>query len=363
MIPLSPTKVSRTWVLSLVATGLLLMVAAGTVMVRFYLWAAMPYRGHGSASVIVEVPPGAGLNQTLAILQAHGIVRPFKMDALYLRLTGRARGIKAGEFDFTRPMTPAEVFDKIIKGDVYHHRVTVLEGSRSDEIFAIFERAGFGTREEFIEAFLDTAPIEGIDAAATDLEGYLFPDTYSLPKGTSARAIVRLMVARFREVFRPEWVEAAKARGMTVREAVTLASLIERETALAEENPIVSSVFHNRLRDGMRLQCDPTVIYALAMRNQYDGNIRKRDLQIDSPYNTYRYAGLTPGPIGNPGASALQAAVQPAETDYLYFVSMNTGRHHFSETLEQHNRAVWEYQKRPYRLKRLARSKGSKRGS
>ena len=113
----------------------------------------------------------------------------------------------------------------------------------------------------------------------------------------------------------------------------------------------------------MRLQCDPTVIYALAMRNQYDGNIRKRDLKIDSPYNTYRYAGLTPGPIGNPGASALQAAVEPAETDYLYFVSMNTGRHHFSETLEQHNRAVWEYQKRPYRLKRLARSKGSKRGN
>lgn len=356
-------RLSSPWGLALAATGLLLLVVAGTATVRFYLWAAMPYRGHGSSSVIVEVPPGAGLNQTLAILQAHGIVRPFKMDAIYLRLTGRARGIKAGEFDFTRPMTPAEVFDKIIKGDVYHHRITILEGSRSDEVFSMFERAGFGTREEFIEAFQDTAPLGGIDDAAADLEGYLFPDTYSLPKGTPARAIVRMMVARFREVFRPEWVEGAKAHGMTVREAVTLASLIERETAHAEENAIVSSVFHNRLRDGMRLQCDPTIIYALAMRDQYDGNIRKRDLKIDSPYNTYRYAGLTPGPIGNPGASALEAAVEPAETGYFYFVSMNTGRHHFSETLEEHNRAVWEYQKRPYRLKRLARSKGSKRGS
>jgi len=353
----------RPWALALAAAGVLILVAAGTLSVQFYLWAAMPYRGHGSSSVIVEVPPGAGLRQTLAILQAHGIVRPFKLDALYLRMTGRGRGIKAGEFDFTRPMTPAEVFDKIINGDVYHHRITILEGMRSDEVFAMFERSGFGTREEFIEAFQDTAPVAGIDDAAVDLEGYLFPDTYSLPKGTPARAVVEMMVARFREVFRSEWGERAKAHGMTVREAVTLASLIERETAIAEENPIVSSVFHNRLREGMRLQCDPTVIYALAMRDQYDGNIRKADLMIDSPYNTYRYAGLTPGPIGNPGASALQAAVAPADTGYLYFVSMNTGRHHFSETLEEHNRAVWEYQKRPFRLKRLARSGGAKRGS
>ena len=363
MTPLPLPRLPRRSALALAVAGLLLLVVAGTATVRFSLWAAMPYRGHGSSSVIVEIPPGVGLNQTLAILQAHGIVRPFKMDALYLRLTGRSRGIKAGEFDFTRPMTPAEVFDKIIKGDVYHHRVTVLEGSRSDEIFAIFERSGFGTREEFIEAFQDTAPLRGLDDAAADLEGYLFPDTYSLPKGTPARAIVNMMVARFREVFRPEWAEAAKAHGMTVREAVTLASLIERETAIAEENPIVSSVFHNRLRSGMRLQCDPTIIYALAMRDQYDGNIRKRDLKIDSLYNTYRYAGLTPGPIGNAGASALEAAVEPADTGYRYFVSMNTGRHYFSETLEEHNRAVWEYQKRPYRLRRLARSKGSKRGS
>jgi UPF0755 protein len=343
--------------------GLLLLIATGTAVVRFYLWAAMPYRGHGSSSVIVEIPTGSGLHQTLAILQAHGIVRPFMLDAIYLRMTGRGHGLKAGEFDFTRPMTPAEVFDKIIQGDVYHHRITVLEGSRSDEIFSLFERAGFGTRREFLEAFRETALLGDLDPEAVDLEGYLFPDTYSLPKGTTAQAIVRMMVARFREVFRPGWAAAAQARGLTVREAVTLASLIERETSIAEENRLVASVFHNRLREGMRLQCDPTIIYALAMRGQYDGNIRKRDMRIDSPYNTYRYAGLTPGPIGNPGASALEAAVEPAQSDYLYFVSMNTGRHRFSETLQEHNRAVWQYQKRPYQLRRQARLRSAKRGS
>jgi UPF0755 protein len=152
-------------------------------------------------------------------------------------------------------------------------------------------------------------------------------------------------------VLGPAWVESARARRLTPRDAVIMASLIERETAREDEDPVVASVFHNRLKLGMRLQCDPTVIYALAMRNRYDGNIRREDLKIDSLYNTYRYPGLTPGPIGNPGASALKAAVAPAATDYLYFVSMNTGRHQFSRNLEEHNRAVWQYQKKPFMTK------------
>src|SRR6059036_1981455 len=157
-----------------------------------------------------------------------------------------------------------------------------------------------------------------------------------------------MMVARFREVFQSDMVELARQGGLTVHQAVTLASLVERETAGSDENALVSSVFHNRLRRGMRLQCDPTVIYALEMRNAFDGNLRKVDLQLDSRYNTYRYFGLPPGPIGNPGAAALRAAVEPADTNYLYFVSMNTGKHFFSTTLADHNRAVWEYQKKPF---------------
>ena len=154
-----------------------------------------------------------------------------------------------------------------------------------------------------------------------------------------------------------------KQRGLSVREAVALASMVEWETAHTDENPLVASVFYNRLRLGMRLQCDPTVIYALAMRNAFDGNLRKDDLMIDSRYNTYRYSGLPPGPIGNPGAAALQAAVEPAETDYLYFVSMNTGRHYFSTNLRDHNRAVWEYQVKPFKQRRAVSPRSRGRGN
>ena len=353
----------RSWRVAAGSAALLLLVIGGTIALSLHLWASIPYRGYGASTALVEIPAGAHIRQTLAILEDRGIVRRFPLALVYLRLTRRAEGIKTGEYAFARPMTPREVFDKIIRGDVHHHRVTILEGSRAAEVFEAFVRAGFGPVEEFVEAFRDTTPIRGLDDEAVDLEGYLFPDTYSLAKGTTPRAIVALMVARFKEVFGPEGIAAARARDLTVRQVVTLASLVERETARPDEDRLVASVFTNRLRRGMRLQCDPTVIYAMAMRNLYDGNIRKRDLSIDSLYNTYLYAGLTPGPIGSPSASALRAAVEPAETEYLYFVSMNTGRHYFSRTLDEHNRAVWEYQKKPYRLRQLARSKRAQRGN
>ncbi|HEU4402928.1 MAG TPA: endolytic transglycosylase MltG [Candidatus Polarisedimenticolia bacterium] len=351
------------WALVLGGAFLILLVAGGTVAIRMTLWASVPYRGYGASYAIVEIPEGAGLARAVEILESHGIVRHFNMTLLWLRLTGRRRPIKAGEYSFTRPMAPGEVFDKVIAGDVYYHRVTILEGSRSDEIFAQFVRAGFGSEPEYLEAFNDVSLISDLDDDAVDLEGYLFPDTYSLEKGTAPRTIIARMVARFREVFQPEWIEQARQGGLSIRQTVTLASLVERETSSAEENPVVSSVFHNRLRKKMRLQCDPTVIYALAMRGVYDGNIRKDDLSVDSRYNTYRYFGLPPGPIGNPGAAALRAAVEPADTRYLYFVSMNTGRHKFSETLREHNEAVWQYQKKPFRVRRLARSRAAGRGN
>jgi UPF0755 protein len=325
-----------------IALALLALVSVLVALARAWLWAALPYRDYGASSAIVEIPAGTGMNRALEILEGRGVVRPFGQARLVLALSGRGGTLKAGEYHFSRPMTPLEVFDKIVDGDVYFHRVTVVEGLRSDE------RAGFGTLDEYEEAFRDTSLLRGMDPQAVDLEGYLFPDTYSLQKGTTPRSIVAMMVDRFREVLGPAWMNAARASGLGVRGAVTLASLVERETAREDEDPVVSSVFHNRLRIGMKLQCDPTIIYALAMRDQYDGNLRRDDLRIDSLYNTYRYAGLTPGPIGNPGASALRAAVAPAATDYLYFVSMNTGRHYFSRTLQEHNRAVWEYQKKPF---------------
>lgn len=334
------------------AAGLLLVVTAAVLLVRAWLWATLPYRDYGASSQIVEIPAGTGTRRALDLLERQGVVRPFGMAVATLRIAGRASGLKAGEYNFARPMTPIEVFDMIIGGDIYFHRVTVLEGLRSDEIFDHFVKSGFGTVEEFEAAFRDIGPLRGIDPEAVDLEGYLYPDTYSFAKGTTPKVIVDTMASRFREVHGTGWIEAARARGLTARQAVILASLIERETAREDEDPLVASVFHNRLKIGMRLQCDPTVIYALAMRNQYDGNIRRDDLRIDSLYNTYRYKGLTPGPIGNPGSSALKAAVAPATTDYLYFVSMNTGRHRFSKSLDEHNRAVYQFQKRPFMTKK-----------
>jgi UPF0755 protein len=343
------------------AAGLILFVTAATMVVRVLLWASIPYRGYGASFAIIEIPEGASAAAALEILEGHGIVQRFRLAPAYLRLTGRARDIKAGEYSFTRPMTPGEVFDKIVSGDVHYHRITVLEGSRADEVVSQFVRSGFGRESEYLEAISDVSVIADLDDEAVDLEGYLFPDTYSIHKKTPPGAIVAMMVARFREVFQQPWIEMARQKGLTVRQAVTLASLVERETAVPEENPQVASVFHNRLRLRMRLQCDPTVIYAMAMRDAYDGNIRREDLKIDSRYNTYRYSGLPPGPIGSPGAAALRAAVDPAETRYLYFVSMNTGRHFFSTTLGQHNRAVWEYQKKPFRVRRQARSRDARR--
>ena len=356
---LKELKFDRRWKVALAGVGLIFAALMMVTVLRITFWSSMRYRGYGATSTRVEIPDGAGAMQSLRILEGHGVVQRFPLALTYLRLTGRTGGIKAGEYSFDRPMRPGAVFDKIIAGDIYYHRVTVLEGYRSDEVFARFIQAGFANQQDFTEAFQDVSLIADLDDEAADLEGYLFPDTYSLRKGTPASEIVALMVARFRDVLTPEMVRAARERDLTVREAVTLASLVERETARADENPIVASVFHHRLRKRMRLECDPTVIYAMAMRNEYKGNIRKRDLRIDSRYNTYRYFGLPPGPIGNPGAEALRAAVEPAESEYLFFVSMNNGRHYFSTNLNEHNRAVYEYQKKPYRLRQLRRRRAS----
>jgi UPF0755 protein len=333
---------------------ILTVIIGSTIALRALLWAHLPYRNYGAPSALVEIPSGASPRRIIAILEDHGILRRFPWSAGTLHILGRSDGLKAGEYEFSQPLSPLEVFEHIQRGDIYIHKVTVLEGLRSDEIFSLFVRSGFGTDSEFIDAFRDVSLLRGLDPDALDVEGYLFPDTYALQKGTTARAIVSMMVARFKEVLGPGFTQQAQAQGLTVRQAVSLASLIEKETSSSEEDPIVASVFLNRLRKGMRLQCDPTVIYALAMRNSWDGNIRKDDLHIDSLYNTYRYYGMTPGPISNPGQAALRAAVSPATTDYLYFVSMNNGRHHFSKTLDEHNRAVFEYQKKPFGLKSLA---------
>jgi UPF0755 protein len=200
--------------------------------------------------------------------------------------------------------------------------------------------------------------VRDIDPAAADLEGYLFPETYALPRETSAAKLVGLMVARFRQLFTADMQQAARVLELTPRQAVTLASLVEKETAQPSERPMVAAVYVNRLKIGMGMQADPTVIYALQRAGRYDGNLRREDLSFDSPYNTYRYAGLPPGPIASPGLASLQAAVAPATVDYLYFVSRNDGSHVFARTLAEHNENVRQYQVLYFREQRAKEKAG-----
>jgi UPF0755 protein len=332
------------WKTLLIFAGVFLWIPVVMGLVFYYLWSAVPYRGYSGSRLVLEVPRQPA-QDVLRILQERGVLRPGPLSRIYLHLTGRSGNLKAGEYLFEGPMTAPQVLDKLLRGEVFYHKVTIPEGLRSAQIFAIFQREGFGSEEGFHDAFRDVSRISELDPEATDLEGYLFPDTYSLTKGATAQEIVEQMVSHHLRLWTPEWTRQCHSLGLTPRGVVTLASLIEKETGSEEERPLISSVFHNRLEKGMRLQCDPTIIYALAMRDRYHGVITRKDLALDSRYNTYAYAGLPPGPIANPGEESLKAALFPDRTEYLYFVSMNNGRHTFSTNLQEHSRAVQRYQR------------------
>ena len=324
--------------------GVFLWIPVTMGLVLYYLWASVPYRGYPGSRVILQVPHRSA-QEVLRILQERGVIRRSPLGRLYLVLTGHAGDLKAGEYLFEGPMTAPQVLEKLIRGEIYYHKVTVPEGLRSGEIFAAFQREGFGNEEEFHAAFLDVSRIADLDPEATDLEGYLFPDTYYLARDATARQVVDQMVHHHLGLWTSEWGRQARSAGLTPRQVVTLASLIEKETGRPEERALISSVFHNRIGKGMRLQCDPTIIYALSMRSRYRGVITRKDLDLDSRYNTYLHAGLPPGPIANPGRESLQAALFPERTEFLYFVSMNNGRHTFSTNLQDHSRAVQKYQR------------------
>jgi len=331
----------------------LLVLVAGGALGFIYMRVNQPYRGWDGTEQFVEIPQGAGSVGIGDRLIEAGVIRDRSTYRTALWMTGQARHLKAGEYRFDRAMTPFEAIDKIARGDVDVVHVTFPEGLTMAEMAKIFESHGLGSASSFLQAAKDPAPIRDLDPAANDLEGYLFPETYALPRRTDAARLVQLMVAAFNRAFTPELRAAAAARKRTVRQTVTLASIVEKETAKPEERPIVAAVYANRLRIGMALQCDPTVIYALQRAGSFTGNLRRDDLLFDSPYNTYRYPGLPPGPIASPGKASLEAVVRPADVDYVYFVSRNDGSHEFARTLEEHNRNVQKFQVQYFRDKRL----------
>lgn len=294
-----------------------------------------------TTETFVDVAPGTSAVRIGKILESAGIVRSrYAFDIVRSWKKGHLR---AGEYKFDHPATVAEVYERIARGDVYTKAVTVPEGASMFDIATRLEEAGFGTRQEFLnEARRQTALVADLDPAAKSLEGYLFPDTYHFsPKATPAQ-IATAMVKRFRQ--------AAEQVGLTgnVHKVVTIASLVERETAVDAERPLVASVFANRLAKGMPLMTDPSVIYGLELQRAWRGTIYASDLKRDTPYNTYRHAGLPPGPVANPGIPSLRAAMEPAQTSYLYFVAANDnpqGKSIFASTLEEHNRNVASYRK------------------
>ena len=314
-----------------------------------------PYKGYEGAEQFVEIPAGAGPALIGRRLTERGVVRDSVSFRAALARSGQARRLQAGEYRFDRPMSPREVIDKLARGDVFLRPITFPEGLTMLQMAQIYERDAGGSRADFLRAARDPAPVRDIDPAAADLEGYLFPNTYALPRSTTAEQLVQRMVTAFRDVMTPDLVQRAAARGLSVRQLITLASLVEKETAKPQERPVVAAVYTNRLRIGMGMQCDPTVIYALERAGKYTGNLTREDLRFDSPYNTYRYAGLPPGPIASPGRASIEAAAAPADVPYIYFVSRNDGSHVFAETLDEHNRNVFEYQVKPFRQPQPAR--------
>jgi UPF0755 protein len=323
---------------------LVIAIAAAVAAGWIYTAVLRPYRGYSTPEQFVEIARGSTTGAIARRLTEAGVVRnelAFRI-AVYTQNAGGR--LQAGEYRFDRPLTAADVVNKIKRGEVYLVPITFREGLTIRQMAQLFEGKGFGAAADFISAAADASRIQPLDPEARDLEGYLFPDTYALPRRTTPEQLVGRMVAGFEKALSTDIRQQASARGLSVRQLVTLASLVEKETAKAEERPVVAAVYANRLKIGMGLQCDPTVIYALERAGRYTGNLTREDLRFDSPYNTYRYAGLPPGPIASPGKASLAAAATPADVPYLYFVSRNDGSHAFASTLDEHNRNVQQYQ-------------------
>ncbi len=285
---------------------------------------------------------GSSSKSIAAELESNGVVRSrFAFELLHYAMPQKK--LKAGEYRFVRPASGLEIFDRIARGDVLVRTVVVPEGYNIFEIASAIEAAGLGSKEDFLAVALhDTALLRSIDPQAKSLEGYLYPDTYGFSRTMSMRDMAAAMVKRFQK--------EAQIVGLPPEDThrlVTLASIVEKETAAPDERPQVASVYANRLAKNMALDADPTVVYAALLEGNYRGAIYQSDLQSDSPYNTYKFAGLPPGPIANPGAASLEAAMRPAHTEFLYFVAAGdgSGRHHFSANFEQHERNVIAYRK------------------
>jgi UPF0755 protein len=313
-----------------------------------------PYKGYQADSVIVKIPPKTPTAVVLAALEDGGVLRDWRLGMIALRVFHRGKTLKAGEYRFAGAKTPEQVVLSLVAGDVVTYRVTVPEGFTAEEIFALFSSQGFGSAADYATLFTRPAEFEGSAAGAPSLEGFLFPETYTVTRSMSSREILGMMTRQFARHLPEDLEKGARASGLSLLQATTLASLVEKETALHDERPVVAAVYRNRIARGMLLQCDPTTIYALKRLGRWRGTLARSELSVDEPFNTYVRPGLPPGPICNPGLASLRAAVAPAAVDYLYFVAAGDGSHHFSRDYEGQQRNIERFRQ----VRRAAREAG-----
>ena len=338
------------------------VVAAGAAGAAMYMLNRIqaPYKGFPEPEKFVEIPSGAGASEIRRRLIDAGVVSDELAFRVALMWTGQSRALKAGEYRFDHPMSVVEVVDKIGRGDIYGHPITFPEGLTIREMAAIVESEKFGTAAEFIKAARDASLVNDLDPAARDLEGYLFPETYTLPRGTPVTKLVSMMVMRFRDTYTDLAAKHSGDPDLSLRELVTLASLVEKETGKAVERPLVAAVYRNRLNRNMAMQADPTVVYALVKAGTYDGNIRKGDLAFDSPYNTYKYRVFRRDRSPHQAVPPWKPRSRLQTWSNLYFVSRNDGSHAFAETLTKHNANVQEYQVQYFRKQRADRQRNQR---
>ncbi|MBW2030937.1 MAG: endolytic transglycosylase MltG [Deltaproteobacteria bacterium] len=298
--------------------------------------------GREGRDQVIVIKEGQTLREVAHELEEKAIISSKTLFLLWAKIMGYGRQIKSGEYALNSAMPPVRIFEKLTKGMILTHPVTIPEGFTREQIARLLAVKGLVEEDRFLGLTNAPSLLERLGIPGPTMEGYLYPDTYHFGRGISELSIIETMVKRFWQLVGPLKRRTEEA-GMTLKDVITLASIVEKETGLGQERPIIASVFLNRLKKGMRLESDPTVIYGI---ENFNGNLTRKDLARRTPYNTYVVKGLPPGPIANPGLESIMAVLYPADTDYLYFVSRNDGSHHFSKTLAGHNRAVRLYQKK-----------------
>jgi UPF0755 protein len=330
----------------LLAWVLVFIVLAFAVALSLVLFLVRaPYQGYAQEDVVVSIAPRTPSASIFEMLESKGVLRDWRLGIVALKIFHRGKTLKAGEYRFAGPRTPEQVVLSLVAGDVVTYRITVPEGFAADEVFTLFASQGFSTLHDYQALFPKPGELDGLPKEATTLEGFLFPDTYTVTRSMGAREILGAMTRQFARRLPDGFEQKARAQGLTLLQATTLASLVEKETSVAAERPLVAGVYRNRLRKGMLLQCDPTTIYALKRLGAWRGALARSELAVDEPYNTYLWPGLPPGPICNPGIASLRAAIAPADVSFLYFVAAGDGSHLFSADYEEQQLNAARYHK------------------